>query len=440
MARTLDRRSIPGFLIRSAPIWRTLIYAAATKRDLRLDLLRGFCLFAMIVDHIAGPSVLHRITGGNRFYVSAAEGFVFISGLLLGMISRTTIARDGFGAVLTKTLRRAANLYLLMVALTLGFNVCAWLLGLPWADPQHLGGPGTFLWSVLALQRAYWLTDILVLYTLLVAAAPLALWLLRRHQTTWLLAGSWLLWLAYQCYPEVLARPLPATRAFNPAAWQIYFVHALALGYHRERASQLLSPRVRRLLLVASIGLLGSLLWLYHAEGAVLGWLFGGDASAWVQALTAKGEVRPGRLVAAAVVFPFAYLLATYLWRPLHTALGWLLLPLGQRSLYGYTLHLPLILLTLRLAPGLAGVPVAQPALNAGLQLGSVLLIWMVLQWRFRSQTVRGIGSILRAGQGVNWPVRSSRWLKLPSLAAVSPRRRHADCQLRHCVSGCGGS
>ena len=123
LATTLDRRSIPGTPDWGAPIWRTWIYTAATKRDLRLDLLRGFCLFAMIVDHIAGPSALHWLTGGNRFYVSAAEGFVFISGLLLGMISHATIARDGFGAVLSKTLRRAANLYLLMVALTLGFNV-----------------------------------------------------------------------------------------------------------------------------------------------------------------------------------------------------------------------------------------------------------------------------------------------------------------------------
>lgn len=60
-------------------------------RDLRIDLLRGFCVLAMIVDHIAGPSLLYGITGGNRFYTSAAEAFIFISGLVMGLVSRRLI-------------------------------------------------------------------------------------------------------------------------------------------------------------------------------------------------------------------------------------------------------------------------------------------------------------------------------------------------------------
>ena len=31
-------------------------YAAESSRDLRLDLLRGFCVFAMIADHVGGDS------------------------------------------------------------------------------------------------------------------------------------------------------------------------------------------------------------------------------------------------------------------------------------------------------------------------------------------------------------------------------------------------
>ncbi len=44
----------------------------ASRRDLRLDLLRGFCIFAMVVDHFGGDSWLYAITGGNRFYVSSS--------------------------------------------------------------------------------------------------------------------------------------------------------------------------------------------------------------------------------------------------------------------------------------------------------------------------------------------------------------------------------
>ena len=79
-------------------LWQTWAYRAATSRDLRLDFLRGLCLFIMIVDHIAGPSWLRWLTGDNSFYVSAAEGFVFISGLLVGTIYRNVIVRAGFRA------------------------------------------------------------------------------------------------------------------------------------------------------------------------------------------------------------------------------------------------------------------------------------------------------------------------------------------------------
>src|ERR687894_1954450 len=63
--------------------WR---YVAEGKRDLRFDLLRGFAVFAMVVDHLGGASWLYALTGGNRFLVSAAEGFVLISGVVAGIV------------------------------------------------------------------------------------------------------------------------------------------------------------------------------------------------------------------------------------------------------------------------------------------------------------------------------------------------------------------
>src|SRR5919202_6157898 len=64
-------------------------------RDLRIDFLRGLCVIGMIVDHVAGPSWLYAITGGNHFYTSAAEGFVFVSGLVAGRAYTRFIDRQG---------------------------------------------------------------------------------------------------------------------------------------------------------------------------------------------------------------------------------------------------------------------------------------------------------------------------------------------------------
>src|SRR5215471_1357784 len=90
----------------------------ASRRDLRVDLLRGFCIFAMVVDHFGGDSWLYAITGGNRFYVSAAEGFIFISGFIMGQAYRAKRDKSGLPAAMGEALKRARTLYLATVALT----------------------------------------------------------------------------------------------------------------------------------------------------------------------------------------------------------------------------------------------------------------------------------------------------------------------------------
>src|SRR6266508_1306131 len=84
-----------------------LRYAVAGGRDYRVDLLRGFCVFAMIVDHISGSSWLYGLTGNNRWAVSAGEGFVFLSGLVLGMVYTRKMLKSGLAEAVWGLLRRA---------------------------------------------------------------------------------------------------------------------------------------------------------------------------------------------------------------------------------------------------------------------------------------------------------------------------------------------
>jgi len=87
---------------------------AGSRRDLRLNLLRGFAVFAMVADHIGGESSwLYAVTGGDRFFVSAAEAFVVLSGLTMGIVYTGVFARGGSRAVLAKALRRGYRLYVL---------------------------------------------------------------------------------------------------------------------------------------------------------------------------------------------------------------------------------------------------------------------------------------------------------------------------------------
>ena len=80
---------------------------------MRLDLLRGFCVLVMVADHIGGErSWVYVVTGGN-FFTSAAEGFVLISGIVMGSVYMNVIQRERMNAMLRKVLKRAGFLYLL---------------------------------------------------------------------------------------------------------------------------------------------------------------------------------------------------------------------------------------------------------------------------------------------------------------------------------------
>jgi hypothetical protein len=360
-------------------------YSASSKRDLRLDLLRGFCVFVMIIDHIGGLSPLRAITGGNTFFVSAAEGFVFISGLLLGEIYRKIAEREGLLAVFRKAIQRAGRLYLLTFVLTLLFTYGAWLINSPWANPHRdeIAHPLRFAMRVLTMRRSYAYTDIFVMYTLLILGAPLVVWLLQRGQTGLLLLGSWSLWGLYQFSPPLASQPLPTINMFHPAAWQIFFVHAMALGYHKARIATWYNDLPHSLVFASSLALFGLLLAVYLTQGMLLLPYVEGDPATFVQTLFLKNPVRIGRIIAALIVFPLAFMLVTYCWAPLRKALGWLLLPLGEYSLYTYTMHLPLMIIFATFFSWASGVTFEQQLINAATQLGAVLIVWLMIRYRF---------------------------------------------------------
>jgi hypothetical protein len=101
-----------------------------------------------------------------------------------------------------------------------------------------------------------------------------------------------------------------------------------------------------------------------------------------------KSALAPGRLIASFIVFQFAYLAATLFWKPIWTGLGWLLLPLGQNSLYSYTMHVVVIGLFYTLLPHLPGHILEMGTLNTAVQLMFVLLLWAMIQRQFLFKVV----------------------------------------------------
>ncbi len=359
-------------------------------RDLRIDFLRGLFVIAMIVDHVAGASWLYLVTGGNRFYTSAAEGFVFVSGLVAGLVYSRAIAREGMSIGLGRVLRRAGQLYLLTIGLTLIFAPISELNKLPWALGWDLHDGLGFVISVITLHRTYYLVDVTLLYVLLLATSTIAFVLMAQGRTWVVLGASWLLWLVYQVLPDQADMPWPiaGNNLFHFAAWQVLFFTGLVIGHHWEALGKRASRVNRVRVLDFAVFALALVIALYVVQDRLLSRLITGSGdqaaarAALVADITSKSDLRLGRLLVFALVFIVLFIVTTEFWPILRRLVGWLVLPLGQRALYAYALH---VLIALAVVLGLRrlGLPdnSASARTNAIIQVGTVLLVWFLVRF-----------------------------------------------------------
>lgn len=364
-------------------LWREWRYVGG-KRDLRLDLLRGFAVFAMVANHIGGESSwLYTITGGNRFFVTAAELFVFLSGLVMGLVYGRSIPRRGLEVALVKVLRRVALLYILAVIFSFVFGAGSAWLGLTWGPSLEEMRSLEYVISVVTFHRTFYLADVLLLYTILVLLAGPLLVLLVRQRTGLVLAGSWFLWGIWQFFPEQAQIPWPivGNDLFNIAAWQVLFVTGLVAGFHHRTLSDWLSRMPAEAILVVSGGLLALGLRLHHTGFEVVSRVTTDETFALItEQFYGKADVRIGRLVAFVVVFAFLYSFVTVAWVPIQRALGWLLLPLGQRALVAYVWHMLLVMVLVRLRAFVPSLKAQATSANTMLQILGVAVIWVIVQ------------------------------------------------------------
>jgi hypothetical protein len=342
------------------------------KRDLRIDWLRGLAMTCVIVDHTKLVSLLSWFTYERFWVVTAAEVFVALSGVVLGMVYGHKLVGRGWLAVVRGLGRRALTLYLAFLAVTLSIVILS-LAGIDvrslttWNDGH--GGfvqfldPGTMnasAWRDVALMRyGPWAFQIVGLYVWLVAAAVPCLIALRFAGWRPLLAISWSLYLWYRIAPHPLTTAQFET-VFPILAWQLLFVHGVAIGYHRERVSAFVArcPKVVPLVVAgASAAFVVFSLCNPWSDGPRL--LHWGLVSPerfthlYFNYFTLT-DLRIGRVLNLAVALPVGYALLTWCWR-IARPLGIVFVTLGQQSLGAFVLHVYGILLiaNMPLAKGL---------------------------------------------------------------------------------------
>lgn len=266
---------------------KLLTTTSTGARDLRFDTLRGLMLVMIAVDHIGAG--LRMVTDQPVGFASAAEGFVFLAGLMAGLVFTKTARRretaaggaetgnplgyrhDTAAALAAEARRRAGRVYLYH----LGSFAGAWVLlrGLA-ACTGHIATtePALFythpalaliLGPLLLYQPG--LLDILPMYCVFLLVTPLILRAAAAGDGGWVIALSVTLWVLPQF--GWLDYPAPGGLwnfgSFNLFAWQLPFVGGVLIGragvLGRTLARPLSAP-----LLAAALGLGGFLLGVRH--------------------------------------------------------------------------------------------------------------------------------------------------------------------------------
>jgi hypothetical protein len=226
---------------------RDLSETHSMRRLEELDAIRGLLLVWITLTHL--PTVISAYVNQPFGFVSAAEGFIFLSGLFTGRIYFRLAETNGYRAMQQNLLRRTLRLYLYH-AFLLGF---AFLVAVPIAASGtrpglhnlldfyfDAGARRAIVDSALLVYRPP-LLDILPMYVTFLGLTPLALRLSRKVHCEFILGGGFALWLLAQFgLRQMVWRfmhrqlgvsiPLNEMGAFDPWAWQFLWLVGILMG------------------------------------------------------------------------------------------------------------------------------------------------------------------------------------------------------------------
>jgi hypothetical protein len=215
-------------------------------RQPELDALRGLLLIWMTLTHL--PTRVSAFANEPFGFVSAAEGFVFLSAVLTGKLHGKLATRGDHGELRSKLWSRATRVYgYHLLLLAFAFTVGAALAHAGHRPALHnlldfyFDHPFVAMVSSLLLIYCPPLLDILPMYVIFLLLTPLLLLGARRFGWGAMLFGSAGIWLwaqfglRLQLY-LLLSRitgvhiPMQAMGAFNLYAWQLLWAVGVWLG------------------------------------------------------------------------------------------------------------------------------------------------------------------------------------------------------------------
>ena len=345
-------------------ISKSSVLKTAPSRILALDYLRGFFIIVIIVDHLwRWPSLFEFVSGRGELWASAAEGFVIISGLLVGYVRGYKGRNKPFGEISQKLIKRGVILYIWMLITTVALVGASWVLHFK-GDiayiPIPIGHWNELIMSALRFDYVHTLTHFLYLYAIFLVLSPIAIWLLR-HNKAWVIAclsvATWI---------------FGVINSIEWLQWQLLFFLPAIAGFYLDTIFAKyysLAKRQQKVLRFGTIGimavsvLVSAIIVLPTVPGEYESSLFGRDPVTLPTIITSFVWFI-GLLSLFQLILPF-----------LKRYLGWLLESFGERSLTAYILHtIPLVLCQLLF------VQYHNIFVNTLLGIGCILFTWGLLK------------------------------------------------------------
>ena len=227
-------------------------------RIVLLDALRGLCLIVMTIDHV--PSNPIRSFSNPQYglfgFFTAALGFVFLSGVVVGLVYDNDRVRNGMSSMCRRVLRRMRAIYFTQISMWIVI-VVAVDLHLRDVDRWHLdllhegGWKPLFFSSTLLYEPEFF--GLLPMYLVFLLLTPLILWQFGKGNVAKILAISAAIWLVSGLLIRLPANPDGVNfGGFNPIGYQFLFTVGLAFGT-KHLSIDRLRPVVRTWLIRASV-------------------------------------------------------------------------------------------------------------------------------------------------------------------------------------------
>ncbi|QUS37293.1 OpgC domain-containing protein [Falsirhodobacter algicola] len=220
-----------------------------------LDGLRGWFLITMTLSHVVLQQGvwLDWLHFRNLMFVESAQGFVFLSGLLFGMVQYRRLIKQGPQALWQSAGRRVLELWCWAVGLLILVLMArnhlpngAWIYR-NWLGQSGLEDPIRVAAIATTIFQPTFM-DILPQYMIYIAVAPAVLLLVRRELWPLAAALSIIVWMSAQ-----LGLVLPLSRgvdllaeardgqglrmAFDPMGWQLLFMGGVIVGSLWQRGT-----------------------------------------------------------------------------------------------------------------------------------------------------------------------------------------------------------